>query len=115
MSDVTLINTQTQHTLPPGDTLHWQWNNLTPDQSVWTANAVPLITADVVNDVNFQQNSSIEVVSQWRTVRTQAVTIDGGPDQSNFTESGITHQFHCLLKNVGTLPSTFVVFLTMVS
>lgn len=105
-----LVNTHTEHTLAPGKTGHWWWNNAAPGQAVWSANAVPVPTGDTAS--GFAEDVSLEVTRLWRRL---IVTEHKPFPQSQTVEVKIEHEIHYEIKNVGSSSARFVVFLAAIS
>lgn len=109
MATVALVNTKTVHELAPGQTLHWNWNNATPANAVWSANAVPQMTGSTT--AGFAQDTALEVTRLWRRL----IVIEKAPPKSQISDTDVESEIHCEIKNVGTQKAKFVVFLSVVS
>lgn len=110
MSKVTLVDTKTQHDLGPGQTLHWHWNNATPTDGLWYANAVAIATGST--GAGFAQDTSLEVTRLWRRF---IVTEKKPFPQSQTVETTVETEIHVDIKNIGNSPAKFIVFLSVVS
>jgi hypothetical protein len=110
MSKATLVDTKTQHDLAPGQTFHWHWNNAAPADAVWSANAVPVATGSTTG--GFNQDTQLEVTRLWRRL---IVTEKKPFPQSQTVDVVVETEIHCDIKNIGTTPAKFVVFLSIVS
>lgn len=64
MSKVLFVDTKTELTLAPGATVHGWWNNASPFNAVWDAQAVPFATGSTAT--GFNQDTSLEVTRVWR-------------------------------------------------
>jgi phage-related tail fiber protein len=105
MANVSLINTNAKIKLAPGQTEHLWWNNATPGDSVWSANAVPINTTNAKTGF-LNQDSSGEITRLWRRL----IVNIGVPGQAHFE-----HEIHYEVKNVGNTEATFNVFLSAIS
>jgi hypothetical protein len=110
MSKATLVDTKTEHSLAPGQTLHWHWNNATPADAVWYANAVPLATGSSTS--GFTQDTQLEVTRLWRRL---IVTEKKPFPQSQTVDVSVETEIHVDIKNIGTTSAKFVVFLSIIS
>ncbi len=99
MATTKIIKIDTVLSLDPGKSTHRKWNNASPEEAVWSANAMP-----IVKTLEAQQ-MELEVTRLWRKL---IVTGSGG---SVTTESEI----HYVVKNVGTTKAHFIVFLCVIS
>jgi hypothetical protein len=105
-----VVNTKTEKVLAPGKTGHWKWNNAAPQNAVWSANVVPVMTGDTAS--GFDEDVSLEVTRVWRRL---IVTEEKSSPQSQFANVNVEHEVHYEVKNVGSRSARFVVFLSAVS
>ncbi len=101
-----VFKTSTEHELAPGATGHWWWNNASPVQAVWTANAIASLTGDT--KTGFDQNTQLEVTRLWRkfTVTEKST----GPESDTVNETEI----HYEVKNLSATKAKFYVWLCVV-
>jgi len=96
-----------QHSLNPGQTGHWWWNNANPGDAVWTANAVPVATGSTT--AGFAQDTQLEVTRLWRRL---IVTEKKPFPQSQTVDVTVEHEVHYEVKNLSSKKADFVVFLS---
>jgi hypothetical protein len=100
-----VINTQTEQELNPGQTLHSWWNNASPANAVWTANAVPLSTGST--STGFNQDTQIEVTRLWRRFKVVEKS------STQFSDVDIETEIHYEVKNVGNSKARFVMYFSV--
>lgn len=103
MANVKIIETSTILELDPGKKTHRHWNNASPENAVWSVNAVPVGASGQPQDV------SLEVTRLWRRLIVTVQT-PGSPG-STASESEI----HYEIKNIGTQKARFKVYLAAIS
>ena len=87
------------YSLKAGDTSHIWWNNATPINAVWTANAVPLATGDKAS--GFNQDTQLEVTRLWRRFK----VVEKSTTQ--FSDVDIETEIHVEVKNLGNTSAKF--------
>jgi hypothetical protein len=98
-----VINTQKERELSPGKTLHSWWNNASPTNAVWSANAVPLATGSTAT--GFNQDTQLEVTRVWRRFKVVEKS------KSSFSDTDIETEIHYEVKNIGATKAKFIVYL----
>ncbi len=93
--------------LNAGQTGHWWWNNATPADAVWSANAVPLATGSTTS--GFSQNTQLEVTRLWRVFK----VIEKSTSQ--FSDTDIETEIHYEVKNLGGTKAKFRMFFSVAS
>ena len=91
--------------LNPGETKHWWWNNASPANAVWSANAVPLATG--TTNTGFAQDTQLEVTRLWRRFK----VIENS--QSQFSDTDIESEIHYEVKNLSGTKARFNVYLSI--
>jgi hypothetical protein len=100
---VLVINTQKERELNPGQSLHSWWNNASPANAVWTANAVPVLMGST--GTGFNQDTSVEVTRLWRRFKVVEKST------SQISDTDIESEIHYEVKNVGNSKARFIVYL----
>ncbi len=98
-----VINTQKERELNPGETLHSWWNNASPANAVWSANAVPLTTGST--NTGFNQDTQLEVTRLWRRYKVVEKST------SQISDVDIESEIHYEVKNIGNTKARFIVYL----
>jgi hypothetical protein len=102
---VKVINTQVEVELDPGKTWHSHWNNASPAQAVWTANAVPVYKGDPSTGYH-DLDTQLEVTRLWRRLKVVATQTGEGPSIVSETE------IHFEVKNIGSSKARFIMLLS---
>lgn len=102
-----MINCKLDIPLAPGHSKELWWNNANPRHAVYTVQAVPLPTGDSAN--GFDENVSVEVVRVWRKF------IVNEKSNDRFSDTDTEDEIHYVVKNVGTQPTRFNVYISVVS
>ncbi|WP_108918131.1 MULTISPECIES: hypothetical protein [Methylosinus] len=109
MSKVLFIDTKTELTLAPGATVHGWWNNASPFNAVWDAQAVPFATGSTAT--GFNQDTSLEVTRVWRHF---TVTEIKPNPQSQTVDTKDETEIHYEIKNIGNSVAKFHVVLSAI-
>ena len=94
-----VFKTETTHELNPGETKHWWWNNATPANAVWSANAVAQVTG--TTNTGFAQNTELEVTRLWRKFKVTEHST------SQFSDADIETEIHYEVKNLSGTKAKF--------
>ena len=100
---IKVFKTSNDHELNPGATGHWWWNNASPANAVWTANAVPLATGSTT--AGFDQDTQLEVTRIWRRFK----VVEKSTNQ--FSDTDIESEIHYEIKNLSGTKAKFNVYL----
>jgi hypothetical protein len=98
-----VINTHKERELDPGQTLHSWWNNASPTNAVWSANAVALATGST--NTGFNQDTQLEVTRLWRRFKVTEKS------STQFSDTDIETEIHYEVKNIGGSKARFIVYL----
>ena len=102
---VLTFNTNKDFELNPGQTLHSWWNNASPANAVWSANAVPLATGST--QTGFDQDTQLEVTRVWRRFKVVEKST------SQFSKVDTETEIHYEVKNIGSTKARFNVYLSV--
>lgn len=91
--------------LNPGQTGHWWWNNASPANGVWTANAVAQATG--TTNTGFAQNTELEVTRLWRKFKVTEKST------SQFSDTDIETEIHYEVKNLSGTKAKFNMYLSV--
>jgi hypothetical protein len=91
----------------PGETKSWWWNNATPENSVWSANAIPQKTGS--SDIGFAQNTQLEVTRLWRVFK----VTEKAPPNSQISDLEIETEIHYEVKNLGNKKAKFKIMFSV--
>jgi hypothetical protein len=86
-----------------GQTGHWWWNNASPANAVWSANAVPIATGNTTD--GFDQDTQLEVTRLWRRFKVVEKST------SQFSDTDIESEIHYEIKNLTGALAKFNVYL----
>ena len=104
---ISVFSPKTELELNPGQTGHWWWNNASPVNAVWSANAVPLATGST--STGFNQDTQLEVTRLWRRFK----VIEKSSTQ--FSDTDIETEIHYEVKNLGNTKARFIVYFCVAS
>lgn len=108
MSKVLFVDTKQEIILAPGETKHIWWNNASPSNAVWSANAVPFATGSTLT--GFSQDTSVEVTKLWRRYK----VIEHAPPNSQISDTTQETEIHYEVKNIGGSVAKFHIVLSAV-
>ena len=104
---VLTFSTNKERELNPGQTGHWWWNNATPANAVWSANAVPVATGST--QTGFNQDTQLEVTRLWRRFKVIETS------STQFSDVDIETEIHYEVKNIGNTKAKFIMYLSVAS
>ena len=91
--------------LNPGATGHWWWNNATPANAVWSANAVAIATGSTT--AGFAQDTQLEVTRLWRRFKVVEKST------SQFSDTDIETEIHYEVKNLSGTKAKFNIYFSV--
>lgn len=109
MSKVLFIDTNKEITLAPGESVHGWWNNASPSNAVWSAQAVPYATGSTAT--GFTQDTKLEVTRLWRHYTVKEIKPS---PQSQTVETKEETEIHYEIKNIGGSVAKFHVVLSAI-
>ena len=98
-----IIKTDINAWIEPGQTQHWWWNNAAPREAVWSVQAVPFATGDLIQ--GFQEDVALEVTRVWRRLIVTEKKPFGVASED---------EIHYEVKNVGNQRSRYTVYLSTI-
>jgi hypothetical protein len=109
MSKVLFVDTKKEISLAPGAAVHGWWNNASPANAVWSAQAVPYATGSTAS--GFTQDTTLEVTRLWRHYT--VTEIKDNPQSQTATTKEET-EIHYEIKNIGSSTAKFHVVLSAI-